>query len=198
MEKENEKFTENLENQVNEDIDLEIPEVNLPDYVLDGGHLVFIPVVIVALKCKTCTPFPIYEGVGAGADGLGGKIVAAFKQVGGKNVVEVIGKIVKQVGIRLGGGDLYLVLADGLNVGYHAGVGSAGGHGLGILYAGYHVAGVKLLAVMEHYAFMQLEDVFGVAGLLIAFAKVWDHVEGLGIGLEEQVVGKKVHVYRCQ
>ena len=34
MEKENEKFTENLENQVNEEIDLEIPEVNLPDYVL--------------------------------------------------------------------------------------------------------------------------------------------------------------------
>ena len=35
MEKENEKFTENLENQVNEEIDLEVPEVNLPDYVLE-------------------------------------------------------------------------------------------------------------------------------------------------------------------
>ena len=39
MEKENEKFTENLENQVNEDIDLEIPEVNLPDYVLEVKDL---------------------------------------------------------------------------------------------------------------------------------------------------------------
>ena len=39
MEKENEKFTENIENQVNEDIDLEVPEVNLPDYVLEVKDL---------------------------------------------------------------------------------------------------------------------------------------------------------------
>ena len=94
MEKENEKFTENLENQVNEDIDLEIPEVNLPDYVLEvkdlyksyGKKQVLKGLNLQVKKGEVFTK----ENIWVKRPGTGEILAKDFKKILGKKAVEDI------------------------------------------------------------------------------------------------------------
>ena len=75
-----------------------------------------------------------------------------------------------------------------------AGSRPAGSHGLRVFDAGYNIAGIKLLAVVEHDAFPQFEHILGIAGLRIALAQVGNYVQSFRVCFEQEIVSQQIHI----
>ena len=111
-------------------------------------------IVFKALKFQVLALVPRNQLIGAGSDGLGVEIMAAFDQIRRKDGVSMVAKVGKKSGLRAVRGNLYRIIIHNLDrSGGHAVLGNLGRF-LAQLQGSLNIFRRHLFAVMEQNALL--------------------------------------------
>ena len=164
----------------------------------DLGGTVSIKIIVELFKSQAGAGDPLDELIGARADGILIKIVAALDQALRHDPVEVVSKVGQNICVRTRRGNLDRVGIQRLDLFPVSGVVHRGRNGLGIQQARHDIVRGELFAVMELNALFNGEDPLDLVLDPVIRGKIKLRLERCHVDARQAIVGQHIDADRDQ